>query len=135
MSSNIPSEYLTGAWDFGFSAVSDPDASEPPPPSPAPEAITAPVLDKITILESKIDDLLNMVERIEQAATPELDTEEYKGLIQKDVEEKLKKVEAMVMPLLMNLLKDAETKEYIRWPNRKVTIETFIEKFLAITRS
>jgi hypothetical protein len=76
-----------------------------------------------------------MVERIEQAATPELDTEEYKGLIQKDVEEKLKKVEAMVMPLLMNLLKGAETKEYIRWPNRKVTIETFIEKFLAITRS
>jgi hypothetical protein len=123
--------------DFGFTAVSDPDSLAPPPPPPQvnTEEISAPILDRINSLEGKMDEVLNIMERFEQIITPNLDTDEYKALIQKDVSEKLKKVEAMVMPLLMNLMKDAEVKEYIRWPNRKPTIESFIEKFLAVTRS
>ena len=77
----------------------------------------------------------NILERLEQAGTPDLDTDEYKALIERDVRDKLTKVEQMVMPLLSNLLKDADKKEYIKWPNRKVVIESFIDKFLAITRS
>ena len=48
---------------------------------------------------------------------------------------KLGEVERLVMPLLVNLLKDAETKHYIKWPNRKAPIEAFIQKLLTITRS
>lgn len=47
---------------------------------------------------------------------------------------KLLEVEKLVMPLLVNLLKDADTKEYIRWPNRKQVIEKQIEKILLVTR-
>lgn len=48
---------------------------------------------------------------------------------------KLQQVEKLIIPLLLNLLKDADTKEYIKWPNRKPIIETQIEKILSITRS
>ena len=48
---------------------------------------------------------------------------------------KLLQVEKLIIPLLMNLLKDADTKEYIKWPNRRPVIEKQIEKILAITRT
>lgn len=48
---------------------------------------------------------------------------------------KLLQVEKLIMPLLVNLLKDSETKDYIKWPNRKPIIEKQIEKILLITRS
>ena len=135
----IPNEYLNNTYDFGFSAVSDPDADLPPPPPPAPvvntEEISAPILEKMNGMENRLTEVLNIMERFEQIITPNLDTDEYKALIEKDVKEKLLKVEAMVMPLLMNLLKDAETKEFIKWPNRRPTIESFIEKLLGVTRS
>lgn len=134
----IPSEYLNTNFDFGFSAVDDPDSDLPPPP-PAPvvdtEEIAGPIIERMSVLEGKMNEVLNIMERFEQMVTPNLDTDEYKALIEKDVREKLKKVETMVMPLLMNLLKDADTKEFIKWPNRRPTIESFIDKFLAVTRS
>lgn len=51
-----------------------------------------------------------------------------------ELRSKLLEVEKLVMPLLVNLLKDADTKEYIRWPNRKQIIEKQIERILLITR-
>ena len=48
---------------------------------------------------------------------------------------KLHQVEKLIIPLLMNLLKDADTKEYIKWPNRRPVIEKQMEKILAITRT
>lgn len=132
----IPKEYLNSTWDFGFTAVNDPDSfTPPPPPTVNTEEISGPILDRLTGVENSVAEIKNILERLEQASTPNLDTDEYKGLIEKDVREKLAKVEAMVMPLLMNLLKDAESKEYIKWPNRRPTIEAFMEKILAITRA
>lgn len=52
-----------------------------------------------------------------------------------ELKSKLHQVEKLIMPLLVNLLKDADTKEYIKWPNRKTVIEGQIEKILRITRS
>jgi tetrahydromethanopterin S-methyltransferase subunit B len=133
--STIPEEYVSN-FDFGFTAVSDPDAVNPPPPPQVnTEEISGPILERINSLERNVGEVLNILERLEQVNTPTLDTDEYKELIEKDVREKLKKVEAMVMPLLTNLLKDADTKEFIKWPNRRQVIESFIDKFLAITRS
>jgi len=51
-----------------------------------------------------------------------------------ELKKKLLEVEKMVMPLLVNLMKNPE-KEYIKWPNRVPVIEQQIQKILAITRS
>lgn len=47
---------------------------------------------------------------------------------------KLLEVEKLIMPLLVNLMKNPE-KEYIHWPNRVPLIQKQADKILAITRS
>jgi hypothetical protein len=49
-------------------------------------------------------------------------------------EEKMQKLEKLILPLLYNLKKNSE-QEYIRWPNREDIINKQIEKITAITRS
>lgn len=133
---SIPNDYLNSSFDFGFTVVDDPDDQNLHKPPPLPqEELYAPVLSRLGDLESNVNEIRNILERLEQAGTPQLDTDEYKALIERDVKAKLQKVEAMVMPLLTNLLKDADDKEYIKWPNRRPIIQSFIEKFLAVTRS
>jgi hypothetical protein len=46
---------------------------------------------------------------------------------------KLAEVEKLVLPFFTKLLKTAD-KEYIYWPNRKVLVETQIQKILSLTR-
>jgi len=135
----IPQEYLDSQFDYGFTAIEDPDQSSPPPPViQAPpvntDEISGPILDRIKILEMNLSSALDILERLEQAGTPNLDTDEYKALIEKDVKAKLTQIEKMIMPLLVNLMKNPE-KDYIHWPNRKPLIEKQIEKILAITRT
>lgn len=48
--------------------------------------------------------------------------------------EKLAEVEKLIVPFLVKLLKTAD-KEYIYWPNRKITIEKQIERIIKLTRS
>jgi hypothetical protein len=48
------------------------------------------------------------------------------------IEDKLLKVERMIMPLLYNLMKN-EDKDYIYWPNREVIIKKQIDEILLIT--
>ena len=50
------------------------------------------------------------------------------------VKEKLASVEKLILPLLVNLMKNSD-KDYIHWPNRIPLIEKQIERILAITRS
>lgn len=47
---------------------------------------------------------------------------------------KLHDVEKLIIPLLVNLMKNP-TVETIKWPNRAPVIEKQIERILAITRS
>jgi len=57
--------------------------------------------------------------------------------VQAEVDEtktKLQQVEALIMPLLNNLMKNPE-KEYIHWPNRQAIIKKQIDRITAITRS
>ena len=61
------------------------------------------------------------------------DIDGYKALVEKDVKEKLKTIEGLILPLLVNLMKNPE-KDTIKWPNRKPIIEKQIEKIIAITR-
>lgn len=57
--------------------------------------------------------------------------------VQAEVDEtksKLQQVEALILPLLNNLMKNPE-KEYIHWPNRQAVIKKQIERIMAVTRS
>lgn len=138
----IPKEYLDDSFDFGFSAIDDDTAPvQAPAPAVNTQEISQPIVDRLLKLEATTTNLhittgeiLNILERLEQAGTPTLDTDEYKGLIEKDVKEKLLAVEKLILPLLVNLMKNP-TKDTIKWPNRAPMIEKQIEKILAITRS
>jgi hypothetical protein len=48
---------------------------------------------------------------------------------------KVLKMYKMVLPLLNNLMKDADTKEYIYWPSRKTKIQEFMTKLQDVVNS
>ena len=48
--------------------------------------------------------------------------------------ERMKKVEKLTIPLLLNLAKNSDTNPYIHWPNRKEIVEEQIQKILTVTR-
>jgi hypothetical protein len=48
---------------------------------------------------------------------------------------KLEQMYKLILPLLNNLAKDADTNEYIKWPNRGAKIKQFIEKLDQIRNS
>jgi len=91
MGYNIPKEYLDLSNDFGFTAATEAE-------------LTDPIVSDV------------------RAATVE------------ELKAKLLEVEKMVMPLLVNLMKNPE-KEYIKWPNRVPVIEQQIQRILSVTRS
>lgn len=95
-------------YDFGFSFTED-DGTTPAKPQPQNEDIKA--------LQEKVDTLLN--------SQTNLLEEKYKA--------KLKEVEALILPLLYNLMKNPD-KAYIKWENREAIIKKQIEKITAITR-
>jgi hypothetical protein len=50
-------------------------------------------------------------------------------------DEKVQRIYNLILPLLENLKKDADTKEYIYWPNRKGKIEAFIAKLQSVIKA
>jgi hypothetical protein len=52
--------------------------------------------------------------------------------IKTETNTKAERMYKMIMPLLNNLMQDAESSEYIHWPNRKEKIESFIERLKTI---
>ena len=107
-------------FDFGFTAVDEPDNQAPTPAQPSVDQDA--ILDKLAQLEAKVlnADNSGMIN-------------EHRTLIESDVSSKLRDVEDLVLPLLYNLQKNPE-KEYIHWPNRTAIIDKQIEKIKAVTR-
>lgn len=102
-------------YDFGFSFSSE------EPVSTSTKAND----DAIAALQNKIDDLVdNQTKLLEQTLVVAIE-EKYKA--------KLKEVEGLIMPLLINLMKNPE-KAYIKWENRTEIIQKQIDKITAITR-
>jgi hypothetical protein len=62
------------------------------------------------------------------------DTQEIIDTHAADYQAKLKQVEKLIIPLLVNLMKNPQV-DTIKWPGRAPIIEKQIEKILAITRS
>ena len=133
MTVKIPTEY-NDTFDFGFTAVESEE-------SVVEKSVvnTAPMIDGLSAVEDKVYIILNKIDYLEEiikagaGTNNNFDIDSYKILVEKDVNDKLKKLEGLIMPLLANLLKNPD-KDFIKWPNRKPIIEAQISKILAITR-
>jgi hypothetical protein len=107
-------------YDFGFSFSDEEITAAPTQPTTTTNS------EELKALQDKIDSLLDSQEQMLQSAYTEALETKYKG--------KLKEVENLIMPLLVNLKKNPD-KPYINWPNREAVINKQIEKILAVTRS
>lgn len=129
----IPQEYLTFRRedDFGFSAVDETEVKqtvnhETLETTVIRETVTQSV-EGVQRLEEKIDTILNLYNQGKLG----LDAERDK--LQEEVKSKLVQLEQLIMPLLVNLMKNPD-KEYIYWPNRKEKLQEQIDKVLSLTR-
>ena len=131
----IPTEYEAG-YDFGFSAIDSEETIIEKPVVDTHE-IVKPVNDELLVIKQVLQELFNKVDNLEEiikaGAGSNFDVDAYRTLVEKDVHEKLKKLEGLIVPLLVNLMKNPE-KDTIKWPNRKPIIEAQLEKILSITR-
>lgn len=135
MSQVVLQEY-ENSFDFGFTAV-DSEESIVEKPVVNTQEIVQPVSDEIAALKTTIDAIYEKLYSLEEVilagSGSSFDIDSYKSLVDKEATAKLKAVESLIMPLLVNLMKNP-TKDYIKWPNRVPVIEAQIAKILAITR-
>jgi hypothetical protein len=130
----IPQEYLAFRQqdDFGFSAIDESEVNRTVDPNTLEETIIV----RETITQSseslqRVEDKLDQVLALYNDGKLGLDTERDK--MEADVKVNLKTLEQLIMPLLVNLMKNPE-KEYIYWPNRTAKIQEQIDKVLSLTR-
>jgi len=132
--SKIPSEYLAFRKedDFGFSAVDESTLSRLTDPNTLEDTVTvkqtvAQSSESLQRVEEKLDTMLSLYNQGKLG----LDAERQN--MTADVKKNLKELEQLIMPLLVNLMKNPE-KEYIYWPNRTSKIQEQIDKVLLLTR-
>jgi hypothetical protein len=116
MNVSIPKEY--SGFDFGFTAVDDPEIQKSPPQP----VVDPSIHERFDNLEQKIQDMIDHVTNSSIASGTE-----------SELKDKIRQLEAIIVPLLNNLLKTAD-KDYIYWPKRKEVIEKQLEHVLSITR-
>ena len=103
-----------------------------------------PLLEKMDFMDKDIQKILKM-EQLEAVQALQKSTSDMTSVV-KEIEERKKDlnktfkarmlaVEKLIIPLIENLQKDRNTKEYIRWPNRIPILEAQKEKILQVTRS
>jgi hypothetical protein len=103
-----------------------------------------PIMDKLEWLDKDVQKILKM-EQLEavqslQKSSQDMSTvvreiEERKKDLSKTYKARMLAIEKLVLPLIANLQKDGETKEYIKWPNRTAILESHKDKILTVTRS
>ena len=130
----IPQEYLAFRQqdDFGFSAIDESEVNRTVDPNTLEETIIV----RETITQSseslqRVEDKLDQVLALYNDGKFGLDTE--RDEMEAEVKVNLKTLEQLIMPLLVNLMKNPE-KEYIYWPNRTAKIQEQIDKVLSLTR-
>jgi hypothetical protein len=130
----IPQEYLAFRQqdDFGFSAIDESEVNRTVDPNTLEETII--VRETITQsseslqrVEDKLDQMLDLYN------DGKLGLEAERDKMEAEVKVNLKTLEQLIMPLLVNLMKNPE-KEYIYWPNRTAKIQEQIDKVLTLTR-
>ena len=106
------------------------------------KAVSSEIINR---LESKLDKLTRLVGDTKATVVQKNETEleiakrqmddEYdlrKDNLGKDMKDKFKALEKLIIPLLIKLAKSPEA--YIHWPNRAEVIEAQLKKIVAITR-
>ena len=106
------------------------------------KAVSSEIINR---LESKLDKLTRLVGDTKDTVVNKNETEleiakkqmddEYdlrKDNLGKDMKDKFKALEKLIIPLLIKLAKSPEA--YIHWPNRAEVIEAQLKKIVAITR-
>ena len=104
----------------------------------------SPILEKMDFMDKDIQKILKM-EQLEAVQSLQQSTSDMTAVV-KEIEERKKDlnktfkarmlaVEKLIIPLIENLQKDGNTKEYIRWPNRIPILEAQKEKIIQVTRS
>jgi|SRR5210317_417894 len=117
---------MSDDFDFGFTIVDSEDLG----PAPTSQPITATVPDDFKDeIMAKLYDLENRILSSDSSGM----INEHRSLVEQDVATKLRDLEDLIMPLLINLKKNPE-KDYIHWPNRTAIIDKQIEKIKAVTR-
>lgn len=130
----IPPEYLAFRQqdDFGFSAIDESDVNRTINPNTLEETVVvresiAQSSEALQRVEDKLDEMLSLYNQGKLGLDAERDKMEA------EVKSNLKELEVLIVPLLVNLMKNPE-KEYIYWPNRKEKIQEQIDKVLSLTR-
>jgi len=103
-----------------------------------------PLLEKMDFMDKDIQKILKM-EQLEavqslQKSSADMSTvikeiEERKKDLSKTYKARMLAIEKLVFPLITNLQKDGDTKEYIKWPNRIEILEAQKTKIMQVTRS
>ena len=119
--------------DFGFSTVSEDEyrAQQTTQVDTAKEVVSTataslqPELDKI---ESKISSLTDSMRVMQD------DLEVRKEELKDKWGQRMNEVEELILPLLKNLAKDGDKREWIKWPNRTDILNKQIDAITAVTR-
>lgn len=103
-----------------------------------------PIMEKLEWLDKDVQKILKM-EQLEAVQSLQKSSSDMTAIV-KEIEERKKDlnfkyksrmlaVEKLIIPLIENLQKDGEIKEYIKWPNRTAILEAQKTKILQVTRS
>ena len=103
-----------------------------------------PIMEKLEWLDKDVQKILKM-EQLEAVTALQKSSTDMTSLVKeleerkKDIDLKYKSrmlaVEKLILPLIENLMKDGNTKEYIKWPNRIPILEAQKQKIVQVTRS
>jgi len=119
--------------DFGFSTVSadEYEAQQTTRVDAAKEVATtatASITPELEKIGSKISSLTDSMRVMRE----ELD--DRKEELGDKWSQKMNEVEELILPLLKNLAKDGDKREWIRWPGRTDILNAQIDKITAVTR-
>jgi hypothetical protein len=117
---NLDSMFDAESFDFGFRAVT---------PSQLAELTGTNETKQLLSGTAKSEDILRIEHKLDEILNNRGSNEDYVEVLKA----KMKQVESLVLPLLVNLKKDSD-KDYIFWPNRTPIIDQQIQRILQITR-
>lgn len=129
----IPQEYLLmrTAEDFGFSAVDETEVTQSVDPNTLETTVIKEAVSTSNEAVARVEQKLDVILQLYNDGKLGIELEREKLVAQTSA--KLVELEKMIVPLLVNLMRNPE-KEYIYWPNRKEKIQEQIDRVLALTR-
>lgn len=129
----IPQEYLLmrSSEDFGFSAVDETEVTQSVDPNTLETTVIKEAVSTSSEAVARVEQKLDIILQLYNDGKLGIELEREKLVAQTSA--KLVELEKMIVPLLVNLMRNPE-KEYIYWPNRKEKIQEQIDRVLALTR-